>query len=119
MSQENVKIMRGLYEAWAEGGVEAVLPLVDEAFELRLPPGWPETSSIAAAGRGGAAPMLRTHVGLAVVGVAEVPGATRRDPAAAAPAVGPAGLDGLCHALSQSLVGGAVSALDGGPISGH
>jgi len=41
MSQENVKRLRGLYEAWAEAGVEAVLPLVDDAFELRLPPGWP------------------------------------------------------------------------------
>jgi len=41
MSQENVEIMRAVYEAWAEGGVEAALPLVDEAIELRLPPGWP------------------------------------------------------------------------------
>jgi ketosteroid isomerase-like protein len=41
MSQEDVEVMRAFYEAWAEGGVEAILPLVDEAFELRLPPGWP------------------------------------------------------------------------------
>jgi ketosteroid isomerase-like protein len=41
MSQEDVEIMRAAYELWAEGGVEAVLPLVAEAFELRPPPGSP------------------------------------------------------------------------------
>ena len=41
MSQEDVELVRGGYEAWAAGGFDALLPLVDEAIELRLPPGWP------------------------------------------------------------------------------
>jgi ketosteroid isomerase-like protein len=42
MSQENVKIVRGLFEAWNARDMDAVRDALDPRIILRGPEGWPE-----------------------------------------------------------------------------
>jgi ketosteroid isomerase-like protein len=38
MSAENVELLRAMLDAYNEGGVEAMLPYIDPAFEVTVPP---------------------------------------------------------------------------------
>ena len=42
MSQENLKIVQAVYEAWNAGDMEALGELVDPDIVMRMPEGWPE-----------------------------------------------------------------------------
>ena len=42
MSQENVEIVRAVYEAWNAGDMEAARERYDADAIMRMPEGWPE-----------------------------------------------------------------------------
>jgi ketosteroid isomerase-like protein len=45
MSQENVEIVRGVYERWGQGDFRATLDVIDPWFLFVLRPGFPESGT--------------------------------------------------------------------------
>lgn len=45
MSEENVEVVRGVYERWAEGDFRAGVELFHPEFEFVLPSGFPESGT--------------------------------------------------------------------------